>query len=93
MITWASLWTFAPVDVFFSAEDIGMRSTIFLNVIKVRTDAGLGHDLGKAAEAERTTVSEIVRRELRSALAGRSTASPDDDPGPFSPGAAMRQAA
>ncbi len=70
-----------------------MRSTIFPNVIKVRTDADLREGLVKAAEEQRTTVSEVVRRELRSALAGRSSASPDDDPGPFRPAPGQRIAA
>jgi len=49
-----------------------MRSTIFPNIIKVRADPDLRAGLLKAAEEQRTTVSEVVRRELRSALAGRS---------------------
>ena len=71
-----------------------MRTTISRNVIKVRTDADLRAVLTRTAEAERTTVSEIVRRELRSALAGRSSSPPnDDDPGPFDPSRGMRAAA
>ena len=63
-----------------------MHSIIFPTIIKVRTDADLRDGLIKAAEEQRTTVSEVVRRELRSALAGRSTPSPDNDsPGPFRP--------
>ena len=66
-----------------------MRSIIFPNIIKVRTDPDLRAGLLKAAEEQRTTVSEVVRRELRSALAGRSAVSPDDDPGPFRPAPAQ----
>lgn len=71
-----------------------MRSTIFPTVLKVRTDASLRDDLVKAAEAECTTVSEIVRRGLRSALAERSPTPPhDDDPSPFRPDQGQRIAA
>jgi hypothetical protein len=69
-----------------------MRTVIFPKVIKVRTDADLRGVLAKVAEAERTTVSEIVRRELRAALVGRSRPSPDED-GPFRPDRGMRAAA
>jgi len=70
-----------------------MRSTIFPNIIKVRADPDLRAGLLKAAEEQRTTVSEVVRRELRSALAGRSPASPGDDPDPFRPAPGARIAA
>jgi hypothetical protein len=71
-----------------------MRSPIFPTVLKVCTDASLRDDLVKAAEAERTTVSEIVRRGLRSALAGRSPAPPNDgEPDPFRPAPGQRIAA
>ena len=71
-----------------------MRSTIFPTVLKARTDASLRDDLVKAAEADRTTVSEIVRRGLRSALAERSPPPPDgESPGPFRPALGQRTAA
>ena len=71
-----------------------MRSVIFPNVIKVRMDADLHAVLARVASAERTTVSEVVRRELRSGFAGRSSRPQNDDgPGPFSGAPGLRAVA
>jgi hypothetical protein len=71
-----------------------MRLPIFTIVIKVRTDASLRDDLVKAAEEDRTAVSEIIRHGLRLALAGRSPVPTEDDgPGPFRPARGQRIAA
>ena len=42
-------------------EELDMRSAILPDLIKARIKCGWAADLAKAAEAERTTVSEIVR--------------------------------
>jgi hypothetical protein len=57
----------------------------------IRVPRGFRHRLHEAARAERLPAGELVRRAVEARLTG--PARPDDEPGPFSPGAGMRQAA
>ena len=49
-----------------------MRQKIYSTVLKVSADDDLRRLLTQAAADERTTISEIARRELRKALAERA---------------------
>jgi hypothetical protein len=60
--------------------------------VRARAPRGFRDLVKRAAEAERTTVSEFVRRALKdriSSIAGK----PDGDPPPFTPATGMRVAA
>ena len=71
-----------------------MKTPLFSSAINLKLEPELHQALAAAARDERTTLSEFARRTLRACIGSRSgPPHGDDDPGPFSPGAAMRPAA
>jgi hypothetical protein len=64
-------------------------SSRFVSLIKLKAEPRLKEALCAAADRENTSLSEFVRRELRSAVARQAP----DEPDPFRPAPAQRQAA
>ncbi|SEP09907.1 hypothetical protein SAMN02799625_04672 [Methylobacterium sp. UNC300MFChir4.1] len=68
-----------------------MRPARFHTLLKVKCEPELQTAIVAAAERDRTTVSEFLRRELRALLNARSSDQPD--PPPSAPAGAMKVAA
>jgi hypothetical protein len=70
-----------------------MKSPLFSGALHLRLEPELRDSIAAVARREKPTSAKWIRRELRERVAVRSAPSDDDGPGPFSPGAGMRQAA
>lgn len=71
-----------------------MKTTLFGENIKIRTEPGLRDALHAIAGREKTTISEFLRRELRLIVAARSAEHGGNDGSPrFPPAARARIAA